>query len=72
MPSSPPSRHFGDGAELVFDAHGSNEAQVFVDDAPVEFDDEHVVRGTYVNQRMAVVPMEPDCAAAEVDAETGA
>jgi carbon-monoxide dehydrogenase large subunit len=62
---------FGDDAELVFEAHGSNEAQVFVDDAPVEFDEEHVMRGTYVNQRMAVVPMEPDCAAAEVDAETG-
>ena len=27
-----------------------------------------VVRGRYVNQRMAVVPMEPDCCAAEVDA----
>ena len=27
----------------------------------------HVVRGRYVNQRLAVVPMEPDCVAAEVD-----
>jgi aerobic carbon-monoxide dehydrogenase large subunit len=26
-----------------------------------------VVRGRYVNQRMAVVPMEPDCCAAEID-----
>ena len=62
---------FRDGAPLVFEQHGSNEAQVFVDDPPVEFGDEHVMRGTYVNQRMAVVPMEPDCAAACVDAETG-
>jgi carbon-monoxide dehydrogenase large subunit len=27
---------------------------------------DHVVRGRYVNQRMAVAPMEPDCCAAEV------
>ena len=60
-----------DGAPVLFEPHGSNEAQVFAEDAPVEFGDEHVVRGTYVNQRMAVVPMEPDCAAAEVDPDTG-
>ena len=62
---------FRDNAQLVFEAHESNEAQVFVDDTPVVFGDEHIMRGTYVNQRMAVVPMEPDCAAAEVDAATG-
>ncbi len=28
-----------------------------------------MVRGRYVNQRMAVVPMEPDCCAAEIDAD---
>lgn len=59
------------GAPEIFAGHGSNEASVFVDDEPVTFGDEHVMRGTYVNQRMAVVPMEPDCAAAEVDPETG-
>ncbi|WP_420451498.1 xanthine dehydrogenase family protein molybdopterin-binding subunit [Ilumatobacter sp.] len=58
-------------AIAIFDDHGSNRAQVFVDDEAVDFGDEHVVRGTYVNQRMAVVPMETDCAAAEVDADTG-
>jgi aerobic carbon-monoxide dehydrogenase large subunit len=63
---------FADGATDVFAAHESNEAQVFADDAPVEFGSgERVVRGRYVNQRMAVVPMEPDCAAAEVDPATG-
>ena len=57
-------------APLLFEAHQTNEAQVFVDDEAVEFGNEHVTRGTYVNQRMAVVPMEPDCAAAEVDTNT--
>ena len=67
---TPASAFAGDAID-IFEAHGSNEASVFVDDDPIVFDDEHVVRGTYVNQRMAVVPMEPDCAAAEVDADTG-
>ena len=63
---------FADGAPVVFEAHGDNEASAVVEDDPVEFaDDDHVVRGTYVNQRMAVAPMEPDGAAAEVDPETG-
>jgi carbon-monoxide dehydrogenase large subunit len=66
-----PREAFADGAPHVFAEHGSNEATVFSDDAPVEFGDEHVVRGTYVNQRMAVVPMEPDCAAAEIDSDSG-
>lgn len=60
-----------DGATSIFEPHGSNRAIVSTDDDAVEFGDEHVVRGTYVNQRMAVVPMEPDGAAAEVDPETG-
>ncbi|WP_040494654.1 xanthine dehydrogenase family protein molybdopterin-binding subunit [Ilumatobacter nonamiensis] len=67
-----PAAAFADGAPLIFDAHGSNEAIVFADDDPVEWAaDDHVMRGTYQNQRMAVVPMEPDCAAAEVDPDTG-
>lgn len=53
-------------APLLFPEHGSNEA-LRLDDAsrvdPAEGAD-HVVRGRYVNQRMAVVPMEPDCCAA--------
>lgn len=66
-----PADAFAAGARQIFPDHGSNEASVFVDDQPVEFGDEHVMRGTYRNQRMAVVPMEPDCAAAEVDPDTG-
>ena len=66
-----PADAFADDAPTIFEAHGSNEAIAFVDDEPVEFRDEHVVRGRYLNQRMAVVPMEPDCAAGEVDPETG-
>ena len=55
-------------AELLFPSHGSNEAMVISDTARANFGDaDVVVRGRYVNQRMAVVPMEPDCAAADVD-----
>ncbi len=55
------------GAELLFPDHGSNEALLFVDRARVDpaVGADVVVRGRYVNQRMAVVAMEPDsCAAA--------
>ena len=56
------------GVELIFPSHGSNEAVIKTDKPRTSFDDaDHVVRGRYVNQRLAVVPMEPDCAAAEVD-----
>ena len=58
-----------DGAPILFDAHGSNIAQVHLDpvvDGLAGAD--HVIRGRFVNQRIAVVPMEPDCCAAEVDA----
>jgi carbon-monoxide dehydrogenase large subunit len=54
-------------AELIFPDHGSNQALAAPDQpqpdpagAPI------VVRGRYVNQKMAVVPMEPDCCAAEI------
>ncbi len=57
-----------DDAPLIFESHGSNEAAVHAD-RPADglADADHVVRGRYVNQRIAVVPMEPDCAAAELD-----
>jgi len=62
---------FDDGAEIVFVEHGSNRALTSVTERTVEFGDEHLTRGRYVNQRMAVAPMEPNCCAAEVDASTG-
>ena len=55
------------GAELIFPAHGSNQAMLLVDRHQVDLEglSDVVVRGRYVNQRMAVAPMEPDgCAAA--------
>ena len=55
------------GAEPIFVEHGSNEAMVIVDKPRTDLSiADVVVRGRYVNQRMAVVPMEPDCCAAEV------
>jgi len=57
-------------APLIFPTHGSNHAVVKTDKPRTDFDNaDHVVRGRYVNQRLAVVPMEPDCAAAQVDAD---
>jgi carbon-monoxide dehydrogenase large subunit len=59
------------GTEEIFPGHGSNEAMVIVDKPRTDLSvADVVVRGRYVNQRMAVVPMEPDCCAAEVD-DTG-
>ena len=58
------------GATAIFPEHGSNEASVLIDRNRVDLDDGedvHVVRGRYVNQRMAVAPMEPNCGAAAVD-----
>ncbi len=56
------------GTEEIFPGHGSNEATVIVDKPRTDLSvADVVVRGRYVNQRMAVVPMEPDCCAAEVD-----
>jgi carbon-monoxide dehydrogenase large subunit len=55
-------------AIAVFADHGDNRASVIVDKHRVNLESaEVIVRGRYVNQRMAVVPMEPDCCAAEVD-----
>ena len=54
----------------IFPGHGSNEAMVIADKPRTDMSlADVVVRGRYVNQRMAVVPMEPDCCAAEVDAD---
>ncbi len=54
------------GAELIFPEHGSNEALVIPDDTGLDLEavSDVVVRGRYVNQRVAVAPMEPDCCAA--------
>ena len=57
-----------DGAETIFPDHGDNRAMVIVDKPRTDLSvADVVVRGRYVNQRMAVVPMEPDCCAAELD-----
>ena len=46
----------------IFPGHGSNEAMVIADKPRTDLSlADVVVRGRYVNQRMAVVPMEPDC-----------
>jgi aerobic carbon-monoxide dehydrogenase large subunit len=54
------------GAELIFPAHGSNEAMAIPEKHAVDLEaiSDVVVRGRYLNQRMAVAPMEPDCCAA--------
>ncbi len=57
-------------AAAIFDAHGSNQALVMTDAEALDLDaiSDVVVRGRYVNQRMAVVPMEPNsCAAVPAD-----
>jgi aerobic carbon-monoxide dehydrogenase large subunit len=60
----------GPDAETIFPEHGSNEALVIIDKPRTDLSDaDVVVRGRYVNQRMAVVPMEPDCCAAEIGAD---
>jgi carbon-monoxide dehydrogenase large subunit len=55
------------GTDEIFPGHGSNEAMVILDKPRTDLSAaDVVVRGRYVNQRMAVVPMEPDCCAAEI------
>ena len=62
-----PEAALGATAEQIFPEHGSNEALLISDTHASGLDDaDVVVRGRYVNQRMAVAPMEPDCVAAEV------
>jgi aerobic carbon-monoxide dehydrogenase large subunit len=50
-----------DGAEVIFPDHGTNVAVVESPDAPLDLDavSDVVVRGRYVNQRVAVASMEP-------------
>ncbi len=61
-----PEDALADGAPRVFDAVAGNRAVVDAPDEPFEPADlgEVVVRGRYVNQRVAVAPMEPHCVAA--------
>ena len=55
-------------AAPIFPTHGDNRALRTVGDERCDpTTSERVVRGRYVNQRVAVVPIEPDRAAAEVD-----
>jgi carbon-monoxide dehydrogenase large subunit len=58
------------GVEVIFPHHGDNLAMAIPDAHGVDLEavSDIVVRGRYVNQRMAVAPMEPDgCAAAPSD-----
>ncbi|HUF99927.1 MAG TPA: xanthine dehydrogenase family protein molybdopterin-binding subunit [Ilumatobacter sp.] len=52
--------------EMLFPDHGSNVAVTESPDQPFDIDgaSDVVVRGRYVNQRVAVAPMEPHCFAA--------
>ena len=54
------------GAEVIFPVHGDNVAMSLTDRHVVDLEamSDLVVRGRYVNQRMAVAPMEVDCCAA--------
>ena len=65
-PITDPEAAFEDDAPVIFPGHGSNQALIVTDAVPVdlEADSDVVVRGRYVNQRMAVVSMEPNCCAA--------
>jgi aerobic carbon-monoxide dehydrogenase large subunit len=61
-----PEEALADGASLIFPEHGSNQALVIYDKRPVDLESSSavIVRGRYINQRLAVAPMEPDCCAA--------
>jgi carbon-monoxide dehydrogenase large subunit len=65
-----PEDAVSDGAEVMFPVHGSNVAVTESPDAPLDLEaiSDVVVRGRYVNQRVAVASMEPHgCAAAPAD-----
>ena len=55
-----------DGAEVIFPIRGSNQAMMVPDANVLDLNavSDVVVRGRYVNQRMAVAPIEVDCCAA--------
>ncbi|MEM8926346.1 MAG: xanthine dehydrogenase family protein molybdopterin-binding subunit, partial [Actinomycetota bacterium] len=60
-----PEKAFDDDAPIVFPAKGDNIALSIVDPADdVLAGADHVVRGRYVNQRLAGAPMEPNSCAA--------
>jgi len=63
-----PELAFDEGAALLFDLHGDNVAVATTDTAQPDIfaTADVVVRGRYVNQRVAVAPMEPHGAAAYV------
>jgi aerobic carbon-monoxide dehydrogenase large subunit len=50
----------------IFDAHTNNVALTIPDTTALDLESisDRVIRGRYVNQRIAVAPMEPDCCAA--------
>ena len=62
-----------EGATLLFPEHGANVAfeTAYGGDVDVLEGAEVTVRGRFVNQRLAAVPMEPDGVLAAPDAETG-
>ena len=64
-----PEDALADGAPVLFTDHGDNVAVTTTDELQPEIfgDADIVVRGRFVNQRIAVAPMEPHAAAATVD-----
>ncbi len=60
-----------DGAPVLFADHGDNVAVTTTDELQPDIfgDADVVVRGRFVNQRIAVAPMEPHASAATVDAD---
>jgi aerobic carbon-monoxide dehydrogenase large subunit len=68
-----PEQALAPEAQLLFPEHGNNVALQLLDRNRVDLEStsDRVVRGRYVNQRMAVAPMEVDCCAAAPDRETG-
>ena len=65
-----PEAAFADDAPVLFPDRGDNLAVADSPDAPLDLDavSDVVVRGRYVNQRIAVAPMEPHgCAASPAD-----
>jgi carbon-monoxide dehydrogenase large subunit len=63
-----PEDAFADDAPVLFPEHGDNVAMSTTDEMQPDIfgDADVVVRGRYVNQRIAVAPIEPHAAAAEI------
>ncbi len=65
-----PERAFDDGVPLVFAPKGDNIALSVTDPvSDVLADADHIVRGRYVNQRVAGAPLEPNAIAAVPDGD---